>query len=392
MGRIRVWRVKAMFRDLDRRHLERRIRKYRWVDRTRAAGLRLEGAFQLLDLPERRRARLLPLVREQWLAAVAEDPHVVLPALAEVVVKGPDYATDEFVDQVLARWIRYGWPYRLERDVYEQLGEALATTGRSLAERLADLYRTTDAAQQEEESTHRIRRMLMDYHPEQPPMDLLVAIGPLRSEADWWCDLGYHAIEAGDLDRAQRHFARANDLGSPHVRERVAYLAVLRVEEDADRAQVREALMTAREVHPSLNPEQLFYLGCRAVLAGLEPDLPDERTPAGLSVDRPDLLQLWLAQHALRAGKHTEARARLRECVRKARKLTKLTDWPVVVGRAGDPSASDVRVLASAQLARLRGKPAPRRPGHGPDDPDARFLPSVFRLDPGWLHEAPPTP
>ncbi|MFJ3221486.1 hypothetical protein ACIPLC_36905 [Kitasatospora sp. NPDC086801] len=176
------------------------------------------------------------------------------------------------------------------------------------------------------------------------------------------------------------------------MRERVAYLALLRVEEDTDRARVREALMTVREVHPSLNPEQLFYLCCRAVLAGLEPDVPDGRTLAGLPVDRPDLLQPWLAQPALRAGARTEARGRLRACVRKASRLAKLPSWPSVAGWAGDPSASDVRALAGAQLSRLKGEPVPRRRGHESDDPDARFLPSVLRLDRGRLHEAQPNP
>ncbi|MBD0689143.1 hypothetical protein BG452_25840 [Streptomyces sp. CBMA123] len=391
MARVGVWRIRAMFWDLDQPSFRnRRNPKYRWSDRTERAGFRLEGVFQLLDLPERRRARLLPLVRKQWLTAVAEDPHAALPPLAEAAANGLDFATDEFVDQALARWIRDGWPYRLERQVYDRLDEALSTTGRSLPERLTDVYRTIGPV--DEESTHRIRRMLMDYHPEQPPMELLVAIGPLHSEADWWCDLGYDALESGDLDRAGRHFARANELGCPHVRERVAYLALLRLEEHADRARVREALMTVREVHPSLTPEQLFHLGCRAILAGLEPDLPDGRTMAGMPVDRPDLLHLWLAQHALRTGARTEAHRLLRACVRKARKQAKLPDWPPSVGWVGDPSAADVRALASAQLARMKGEPAPRRPGHESDDPDERFLPSVLRLDPGWLHRTPPNP
>ncbi|MFD5462874.1 hypothetical protein ACFWIQ_08585 [Kitasatospora sp. NPDC127059] len=391
MAQVSVWRLMAMFRDLNRPFApDRRNPQYRQADRTDVAKARLEGAFQLLDLPGRRRAWLLPLVREQWLRAVEDDPHVALPPLAEAAADGLDFATDEFVHQALERWIRAGRPYRLERQVYDRLGETLATTGRSLVERLTEVYRTVEPVG--EESNHRIRRMLMDYHPEQPPMELLVAIGPLRSAADWWCDLGYDAIMVGDLERAGRHFARANELGCPHVRERVAYLAVLRVAEHAHRARVREALMTVREVHPSLNPEQLFYLGCRAILAGLEPDLPDGRPFAGLPVDRPDLLQLWLAQLALRAGARTEARGRLRACVRQARKLTALASRPPAVGRVGDPSPADVRVLAGAQQTRLKGEPAPHRPGHASADPDERFLPSVLRLDPGWLHTAPPNP
>ena len=60
------------------------------------------------------------------------------------------------------------------------------------------------------------------------------------------------------------------------MRGRVAYLEVLRLAERAGRAQVREALVTVREVHPALGPEQLFHPGCRAVLAGpARPDDPD---------------------------------------------------------------------------------------------------------------------
>ncbi|MFE3504849.1 hypothetical protein [Kitasatospora sp. NPDC059160] len=340
--------------------------------------------FQLLTLSGWRRARRLPLVRRQWLRAVEEDADLALTALADAVVDGLDVATGEFVDEALARWVRSGRQGRLQRGAYERLREALATTGRSLAARLTDLYRG-EPALREHRSAPEVRDMLMEYHPEHPPMELLMAVGPLGSEADWWCDLGYRAVEDGDLELAGRHFARSHDLGCPHVRKRVVYLALLRVAEVGDRVQVRDALRTARELHPALDHEQLFYLDCRAVLAGAEPDVA---AMVRLRVDRPDLRQLWLAQHFLRVGNPVVARARLRSCVRKAGKLTQDRYWHLD-RRDDDPDPSDVLRTAKAQLARQDGR---RQDGREAAGPDARLLPSVHRFDPGYLHEAPPEP
>ncbi|MFJ4185200.1 hypothetical protein [Kitasatospora sp. NPDC089509] len=113
MERIRVGRCKALFRQAD--HLYRR------------ADLRLEGVRGLLAQPERRRARLLPLAREQWLLAVADDPDVALVALADAVTDGLDLATDEFVDRAVARWLDQGWPYRLREETSERLQETWAS-------------------------------------------------------------------------------------------------------------------------------------------------------------------------------------------------------------------------------------------------------------------------
>ncbi|MFF2079298.1 hypothetical protein ACFVXG_31660 [Kitasatospora sp. NPDC058162] len=363
MARVGVWRSKRLFREADRRFLR--------------ADLRLQGVRQLLALPERRRARRLPLAREQWLRAVEDDPDLALTALADAVVNGLDLASGEFVDEALDRWIRSGRSGRLERDAYDRLQAALATTGRPLAERLTDLYRR-EPELREHRSAPEVRDMLMEYHPEHPPMELLMAVGPLRSEADWWCDLGYQALADGDLELADRHFARANELGCPHVRERVVYLALLRVAEGGDRVQVSDALMTARELHPALDHEQLLYLHCRAVLAGLEPDVG---ALMRLRIARPDLRQLWLAQHFLRVGMPVRARAGLRSCVRKTTTVGRGVWWRLAYARDDDPAPSDVLAMAKAQLAEP-----------GSTEPDARLLPSVDRFDPGYLHGAPPNP
>ncbi|MEU4117127.1 hypothetical protein AB0F71_21840 [Kitasatospora sp. NPDC028055] len=367
---VRVWRIKGLFRQADRRY--------------RGAALRLEGVSQLLALPGRRRVRRLRLARAQWLRAVEEDPDRALKALADAVVNGLDVATDEFVEGALARWIRSGRWGRLEQDTYERLREALATTGRSLAVRLTDLYRG-EPGLREHRSAREVRDMLMEYHPEHPPMELLMAVGPLGSEADWWCDLGYRAIQDGDLELADRHFTRAHDLGCQHVRKWVVYLALLRVAEVGDRVQVHDALRTARELHPALDHEQLFYLGCRGVLAGVEPDV---EAMVRLRVDRPDLRQLWLAQHFLRVGNPVLARARLRSCVRKAKKLTQ-DRYGYLDRHDDDPDPSDVLRMAKAQLAQQDGRV---QDGRESARPDARLLPSVDRFDPGYLHEALPSP
>ncbi|MER7669973.1 hypothetical protein ABTY61_16090 [Kitasatospora sp. NPDC096128] len=344
---------------------------------------------QLLALPERRRARRLPLAREQWLRAVEECSDLALTALADAVVNGLDLAGGEFVDEALARWIRSGRSVRLERDTYDRLQESLATTGRSLTERLTDLYRR-EPHLREHRNAPRVRNMLMEYQPEHPPIELLMAVGPLRSEADWWCDLGYQAIEDGDLELADRHFAQANELGCPYVRERVVYLALLRVAQGGDRVQVRDALMQARELHPALDHEQLFYLHCRTVLAGLEPDVG---ALMRLRIGRPDLRQLWLAQHFLRIGMPVRARASLRSCVRKTTKQGRGVYWRLAYTRDDDPEPSDVLAMAKAQLARLDGRePADPASGQGSTEPDALLLPSLARFDPGYLHEAPPNP
>ncbi|MFJ9773173.1 hypothetical protein ACIRVF_18350 [Kitasatospora sp. NPDC101157] len=335
---------------------------------------------------------MLPLARKQWLLAVEEDPDVALGALADAVTDGLDLATDEFVDQALARWIGGGWPYPyhlriLRKDPYERLREALATTGRPLAERMTSVYRARKPTPPDAEGSNPMIWMLLNYHPEGPPMDVLLAMGPLRTEADWWCDVGYQALEKEDLDLAERHFARANELGSPHVRERVAYLALLRTRGTADRESVRSAFVTARELYPAPDPERQLYLSCRAVFEGLGTDVGEL---AGLPVDRTDLRNLWVAQHHLRTGAHAGARTWLRSCIQS-------TYHPSVTAafrlRASDRSPFHVREIAEARLARLEGRePARWVSSRDHDEPDESFLPVLQRWDPGWLHESPPAP
>ncbi|MER7844165.1 hypothetical protein ABTZ03_09470 [Kitasatospora sp. NPDC096077] len=374
MERIRVGRCKALFRQAD--HLYRR------------ADLRLEGVRGLLAQPERRRARLLPLAREQWLLAVADDPDVALVALADAVTDGLDLATDEFVDQAVVRWLDQGWPYRLREETYERLQETLATTGRPLAERMTSVYRARKPGPLDTRREEPVIRMLLTYHPVRPPMDVLLAIGPLRTEADWWCDVGYAALDDDDHpDLAGRHFARADELGSPHARERAAYLALLRTEGTSDRESVRSALVTARELYPSPDPERRLYLGCRAVFEGLETDLGEL---AELRVDRPDLRDFWVAQHHLRTDAPAEARAWLRSSVERAGPVFSAD---VHRRRPRDRSPFEVRDVAEAQLARLEGRePASWASWREHDDPDASFLPVLQRWDPGWLYRSAPVP
>ncbi|MGW7442775.1 hypothetical protein [Kitasatospora sp. NPDC054795] len=370
MKRMRVGRSKALFREAN--HCFKR------------ADLRLEGIRGLLAQPERKRARLLPLARKQWLLAVEDDPDIALAALADAVTDGLDLATDEFVDQALARWIDTYWP-RLPKETYERLQETLATTGRPLVERMTSVYRTKPPGPFDELNVEPVIGMLLDYHPVHPPMDLLLTVGPLRSEADWWCDAGYQALGRKDLDLAERHFARANELGSPHVRERVAYLALLRTHGTADRESVRSALITARELYSSPDPERRLYLGCRAVFAGVETDLGEL---AGLHVDRRDLRDLWLAQHHLRTGALSKARGRLRSCVKRARQASAKEAHR---RRPRDRSPYEVWDVAEAQLARLAGREhAAWASSRKHDEPDASFLPVLDRWDPGWLFKPPP--
>ncbi|MFD0327780.1 hypothetical protein ACFQZC_04940 [Streptacidiphilus monticola] len=253
---------------------------------------------------------LLPLLREQWLRAVSEDPGLALRSIFVHTAAHPDALTDAFLDEALDTWL--ATRVQLSGNVLADLDKDLGVTGRGLDARLADRCRSRPAEDLPPDFRLALAEARIEARIADPPMELLVALGPL-DEADWWCDVGAMALRQAKFDTAREHFRRAAELGCAQVRPFVVHLELQAAWwDDEDPEVVRHALITARELDPNPDPDLRLYLACRALLAELPTDLGEL---AALDVDRTDLRDVWLAVAAVRERRHEEARHRLREAL-----------------------------------------------------------------------------
>ncbi|MEY9877300.1 hypothetical protein ABH931_006824 [Streptacidiphilus sp. MAP12-33] len=349
-----------------------------------------EGLLRLRD-PARRRACAAALEELLDRVAFCYPPGALrllgshLPAAADVVTAG---CVERVLRTVVRRWNQprpgeepASWNHcpPPEQEL-ARLAEAVAAAGQvpSLWELLTRILGEADRAEYADFRLALRRSLPLRRLPEHgdPPIDLLAAAGPL-DRAAWWCHFGDLAHYGQAPERAQRYWARANELGHPGIARRRAFLAlrqadvlirdVLTGADELDPDEIRALLRTAQELDPEPTPQNRFCLLVYARAAGLHRQLGlDLRELRRAPVGERAAGAFWLGLARHDHGERQDARRLFKRAAHRTGNaggevaLVRALRASLRAGSAARPALVDWTDLARGQLASL--VPAPEMP------------------------------